>query len=199
MKKLSAALVAGCMAAALTVSAEPARQACAVCHGETGYSPDPDMPTIGGVSAYYLETAMLVYQDRGRSCPQIEYPPGADRSGSTTMCEIAGDLDEGQIQAVANYYAKQKFVPADQSVDAALVAAGAKLHQAYCSKCHTDNGGAAADDAGILAGQKLSYLAFVMQDYRDGKRPTLKKMQQSIDALSDGEVKALVHFYASQQ
>ena len=45
----------------------------------------------------------------------------------------------------------------------------------------------------------MGYLEEQFADYRTGKREQPKKMQEKIDALSDADIKALVHYYASEQ
>lgn len=182
-------------------ASDPAVDACIACHGPAGVSADPHVPTIGGMSSFYLESAMYAYREGRRSCPEVAYPDKAAAGESkTTMCAAAKALDQTQLTRVANYYAEKKFVRAGaQKTDPGLVSRGKQLHQRHCHKCHTDNGAYADDDAGILAGQWMHYLAFTMEDFRAGTRPVMDKMQQPIQALSGEDIDALVHFYASQK
>jgi cytochrome c553 len=45
----------------------------------------------------------------------------------------------------------------------------------------------------------VTYLENSFADYLSGDRPQDKKMKEKLDALSADDVKALVHYYASQQ
>jgi sulfide dehydrogenase cytochrome subunit len=174
---------------------------CVACHGPAGISSDAEVPRIGGMSSYYLGSSMETYAKGERACPEVSYPQAAQAgSGKTTMCKIAKALNEADIAKVANYFAAHPFVPATgQKTDAALVSRGQKLHDRHCQKCHTENGSYPDDDAGVMAGQWMSYLRLSFQDLRTGKRYGGDKMKEKLDALSSEDVEALVHFYASQK
>jgi sulfide dehydrogenase cytochrome subunit len=73
------------------------------------------------------------------------------------------------------------------------------LHKKNCAKCHDENGSLADDDAGILASQWAPYLKYSLMDTHAGTRSMPKKMTKKVKALSDADIDALVHFYASQQ
>ena len=115
------------------------------------------------------------------------------------MCEVAGGLDDDQIEDIAGYYADLPFVPANQEFDAALAEKGKAIHDAECSRCHSDGGSNADDEAGILAGQWMGYLRTSFEQYAAGERPQDTKMQEKMDPLSADDVEALLHYYASQQ
>lgn len=174
---------------------------CDNCHGKGGVSPRGSVPTIAGISAFAHEDYLFVYADEARPCAETAYLDCecGDGPAPTDMCKVAAALSEEQIQALAAHYASLPFKPADQPFDAAKAAAGAKLHAANCEKCHSDNGANAADDASILAGQWMEYLAQSFAEYRSGEREQPKKMKEKLGALSDEDVDALVHFYASQR
>jgi len=166
-----------------------AASGCAQCHGEGGVSSKSDIPTIAGMSAFYLEGQMQAYQKGQRPCAA---------SGMTDMCQLAKAMSPAEIASVAAYYEAQKFVGAKQAIDAALAAKGKAVHEARCEICHSDGGREAADDAGILAGQWKPYLLATFEEYRSGKRVEPAKMKAQTGALSADDVKALVEFYASE-
>lgn len=187
----SFALGAGTAAAAVPAAAA----GCADCHGEGGVSQRPDIPTIAGFSAFYLEGQMLAYQEGDRPCAEVE----GDDGRTADMCEIAKAMTADEIAEVSAYFADQDFVAADQPVDATLAAKGKALHEQRCELCHSDGGSFAGDDAGLLAGQWKPYLLATLAEYRSGKRVEPEKMKPQTAALSDDEIKALVEFYASQK
>ncbi len=115
------------------------------------------------------------------------------------MCEVVADLSDETIDAVATHYFELPFVPAAQDFDADLAAAGQALHDKNCGKCHSDGGSNPDDEASIIAGQWMGYLEATFAEYRAGEREQPSLMQRKLDALSDDDVKALVHYYASQQ
>ena len=55
------------------------------------------------------------------------------------------------------------------------------------------------DEASILGGQWAGYLRDTFAEYRSGEREQPKKMAEKLDPLSDADIEALVHYYASQQ
>jgi sulfide dehydrogenase cytochrome subunit len=103
------------------------------------------------------------------------------------------------IDELAAHYAALPFVAAKQEFDAGLAAAGKAVHEAECDRCHSEGGSNPEDEAGILAGQQMGYLTDTFAEYRAGEREQPQKMEEKLNALSDDDVKALVHYYASQQ
>ena len=190
------ALLAGALAFAASggataggASASMLSDTCSGCHGTDGASVGPASPTIAGISNDYFIELMQGFASG-------EVP-------STIMGRIAKGYTEDEIKAMAKYYSSMKFTPAKQKHDAKLAKKGAKLHDKYCEKCHAEGGSSAEDDSGILKGQWKPYLAWTMQDYRDGKREMTKKMKKKVNKLlekeGDAGIDALLNFYASDQ
>lgn len=172
---------------------------CDSCHGKNGVSTHSDIPTVAGYSAYYMEESLNIYKEKGRPCPEVAYPGGANKDKKTTMCDAVKALTGAQITEISEHYADLPFVAAKQEFDAALAKKGEALHELHCVKCHEDGGSSPDDDAGILAGQWMPFLMHQMAEYKAGKRPMDEKMKPKIDALSDEEIKALVNYYGSMQ
>lgn len=175
-------------------------EGCNECHGADGVSSESDVPTIAGMSAFVIEDYLLTYQDRARPCHETRYRSGDVDRPVTSMCEIADELDDEEIAAIAEHYAGKPFVPAEQEFDAEKAAAGASVHRRDCEKCHTDNASNSEDDAGIMAGQWMPYLRQVFEDFSSGEREMVEdKMREKFDGLTDEEKDQLIHFYASLQ
>lgn len=178
---------------AAAAAAPDSAAGCAACHGEGGVSQRSDIPTIAGLSEFYLEGQMQAYQKGDRPCEKVK-----DDDGQTAdMCDIAKALTDEQIAEINAYFSSQNFVAAEQTADAALAAKGKALHERRCEICHSDGGSFADDDAGLLAGQWKPYLLATLAEYRSGKRVEPEKMKPQTAALSDDDIKALVEFYAS--
>lgn len=165
---------------------------CAGCHGDNGVSQDTAIPTIAGLSEFYHADQLFFYRDGDRPC-------GAANADGQTMCTVAADLSDDDIDAIAAHFAEMAFAAAEQDFDAELAAAGEIIHERDCGMCHSDGGSNADDDAGILTGQWAGYLGQTFASYRSGEREMPAPMKKKIDALSDDDVKALVNFYASRQ
>jgi sulfide dehydrogenase cytochrome subunit len=162
---------------------------CSGCHGTDGASVGPAIPSIAGMSAAYLTDMMNGYKSGDIT--------------STIMGRIAKGYSEDEISAMSNHFADLPQARADQSFDSAKVAKGAKLHDKYCEKCHSEGGALADDDAGILAGQITPYLNYTMEDFRDGDRSMPKKMKKKVKKLNkkegDAGMDAIFNYYASQR
>ena len=172
---------------------------CNGCHGDDGVSQWTDVPTIAGVPEFVHSDALYVFRDEARPCSESQYKQGDTSKPATTMCAVVADLSDDMIDEIAAYYAGLPFVAAKQDFDAALAEAGKAVHEGNCDKCHSDGGSNPEDEAGILAGNLMGYLEAQLADYRAGEREQPKKMEEKLNALSDDDVKALVHYYASQQ
>lgn len=172
---------------------------CNDCHGDNGVSQWSDVPTIAGIDAFGIADGLFMYRDEERPCAESKYRQGDEGRAPTTMCAVAADLSDDDIEALGDAYAELEFVPAAQEFDAALAAAGATIHEQQCDKCHSDGGANVEDEASILAGQWMDYLDSAFASYASGERPQDKKMKEKLEALSADDVKALNHYYASQQ
>jgi len=172
---------------------------CDGCHGENGVSKWDDMPTISGIDAFTHADALYVYRDEERACGESTYRLGDTDRTPTTMCATVAGFSDDDIEAIAEHYAALPFVPATQDFDAALAITGAALHKQECDRCHSDGGSNAEDEAGIIAGQWMGYMRVAFAQYAAGERPQDKKMKEKMDPLTDADVEALLHYYASQQ
>ena len=172
---------------------------CNGCHGDGGVSQWTDVPTIAGLPEFTHGDALYYFRDEERPCSEAEYKQGDTSREPTTMCKVAGNLSDDQIDEIAAYYAGMSFVPAKQDFDAGLAAAGKAKHDQLCEKCHSDGGSNPDDEASILAGQWMGYMKATFDQYRSGEREQDKTMEEKMNALSEEDAKALLHFYASLQ
>ena len=200
MKRIAifaAALLAASAASAGDIDAT--MENCNGCHGDGGVSQSTDVPTIAGLAEFVHVDALYIYQDEARPCADSEYRHGDTSRPATSMCAIAAELSEDDIDALAAAYAELPYVKATQEFDAALAATGEGLHKEHCDKCHSDAGTNPEDEAGMLGGQQMGYLATTFEQYAAGTREQPGKMKEKLDALSGDDIKALVHYYGSIQ
>ncbi len=186
-------------------------ETCAGCHGTDGLSLGPASPTLAGFNPEYFTESMKGFQD--------------GKVYSTVMGRIAKGYTEEEIKLMAEYFKAKPYKAADQAFDTKLAAKGAKLHDKYCEKCHSEGGKiltaeAAAkakeaedeededDEAGdeeyqILAGQWTPYLHYSMEDFQEGRREMPKKMKSKLKDLikkeGDKGLQAIFAFYASEK
>ena len=174
-------------------------QNCNGCHGDDGVSQWSDVPTIAGLAEFVHVDALFIYQDEARPCAESEYRQGDTSRAATSMCAVAADLSEDDIEALAAAYAAFPYVKATQDFDAAKAGAGKALHEAKCDRCHSDEGTNPDDEAGMLGGQQMGYLRDMFAAYMDGSREQPGKMKQVLDAMSADDIEALVNYYGSVQ
>jgi len=186
---LTAILAAGLLLGSAVASAAPTASmladTCAGCHGTDGASSGPATPSIAGLSETYFVDTMKAFKSGERH--------------STVMGRIAKGYSDEEIQLMAGYFATQPVAKTGQKLDPAKVTQGAELYAHNCGKCHSDNGGLADDDAGILASQWLPYLRYSLEDMKAGTREMPKRMKNKVESLSDDELDALLQYFASQQ
>lgn len=172
---------------------------CNGCHGADGVSQWSDMPSIAGIPEFVLADALYIYQDEARPCADSKYRMGDTNRAATNMCAVAAELSEDDIDALAAAYAEMGWTKVKQDFDAGLAAAGKAIHDAECDRCHSEAGTNPEDEASMLGGQQMGYLRDMFAQYKDGSREQPNKMKEKLDALSDDDVEALVHFYGSIQ
>lgn len=194
-------------------TAQMLAETCAGCHGTDGLSAGPASPILAASNAEYFIESMKGFQD--------------GKVYSTVMGRIAKGYTEDEIKLMAEYFQAKPFKGAKQTFDAKLAEKGAKLHDKFCEKCHSEGGkpltGEAAtakakgkeadkddedaeggdEEYQILAGQWTAYLAYAMEDFKEGRREIPKKMKTKLKDLEakNGEagLQALFAFYASQK
>ena len=158
---------------------------CAGGHGTEGKSVGPASPNLAGISESYFIDSMTGFKEGTRP--------------ATIMNRIAKGYSEEQIEAMAGYFAGLPVYTANVPHDAGKAKSGAEVYDKGCAKCHDEGGKLADDDAGILAGQWLPYLQYSMADFQAGHREMPKKMKKQVEKLSDAELEAALHYFASQK
>ncbi len=176
-------LAIGAMIAA-PASAGVLEQNCNGCHGPSGLSTSPYIPTIAGLNFQYFYSAMRALKK--------------DQRRSTIMGRIAKGYKPSQLQRMALHYGRQTWVGSQSVVDPKLAQRGRDLHTEYCEKCHKDGGRFQDKDTPPLAKQAKGYLQIMMHDYRaaDTIMPQPPLMQERLEKLSDEDLRALSEFYA---
>ncbi|MDT8409173.1 MAG: c-type cytochrome [Wenzhouxiangellaceae bacterium] len=188
-------LLAGMSIAAAEIP--QAAKPCVACHNEDGISHEPEVPTISGASAFYLENQLVLFKERQRPCVADTFESECAASADD-HCALAEKLSKDEMTKVTEYYASLPFKAADQQVDQSLAEQGASIHEKNCARCHTDAGSLALDDSGILAGQWKPYLIDQIKHYQTGERWKPKKGLSAVEKLEQSEIKALAEFYARE-
>lgn len=166
---------------------------CEICHGQNGNSGLPMFPSIAGFSYEGFLYAMDVYREDRRIAAAFQQPNAPE----TVMNSIAQGLSDADVEALANYFSKRKYVPRNQQFDPKLARRGAILHEAHCERCHVQNGAVAGDEVAPLAGQWTPYLRLQFENILSGKRVVSRRMLNRFKKLSQEDIEALLNYYAS--
>ena len=155
--------------------------ACAGCHGETGVSQIPGMPSLIGFDPKYLVDAMKAYKDGQRK--------------NDTMKAMLASVGDVAMNNVALFYALEK--PARAKTPAAGDVAAGKAAAASCGGCHGEDGVSGSPATPSLAGQDAQYIVAALVAYKNGSRAhdTMKGLVASLD---DNGMKNLAAYFAAQ-
>jgi cytochrome c553 len=152
---------------------------CSSCHGETGVSTNPAMPSIAGQDAEYFVAAMRAYKDGSRADPSMAGP--------------AAGLDDNTLRDMAAYYASQ--MPQMPKVRRPLTIA---QWVERCDRCHGTNGNSTDPRSPALAAQRADYHEKVLRAYQKGERKS-PEMAAMSPLLTDADVEGLAAYYAHQR
>lgn len=184
----AAAAAPGAAASAGIRSAAMLANTCAGCHGTSGHSAGETMPSLAGLDERYFYKTMQDFKSGARP--------------STIMGRLARGYTDNELKVLADFFSDQAWVSAKAEFDPKLAKEGQKIHQESCESCH-EQGGAVngSKDTPRIAGQWRSYLHNLLVDLHDIKRSSTQplKMRQRVQKLSQEEIEALSHYYASQQ
>jgi len=155
---------------------------CGGCHGETGISKTPGMPSMVGLDPEYFVAAVNAYKTGQRK--------------NDMMKSLVGALNEESVNNLALYYALQK--PAKAQTPAPGDQAAGKAAAASCAACHGDHGVSGNPATPSVAGQDAEYLAAALRAYKDGSRKD-ESMKGPAAALDERAMRDIAAYYAAQQ
>ncbi|MDJ0794050.1 MAG: hypothetical protein QNI98_07380 [Woeseiaceae bacterium] len=164
--------------------------ACKSCHAEDGSGVGIHfVPVITGIPAAHIEEALYAYKDGARQC-----------GTEPAMCQTVALLTDENIADLAEHYSRLRRPSLNEPYDEMLVRRGEQVHGMHCARCHVPpDHPDVADALGYpLHGQHPVYLRYALKAYLDGTREhLLEQMKEKMDLLEDGDVEALVNYYAS--
>lgn len=182
---LAAAFLFASPVSAKTLSLEERIQQCGGCHGEDGNSKLEKVPSLAGQPAFFMLNQLVLMREGVR---KVE-----------PMMAFVKDLTDGDIQALAEHYAKLTPQASDEKIDPALVERGARIAaQRRCASCHLPTL-AGQEQMPRLARQRVDYMIMAMTAYlKDQRTGADTAMTAAIFGLSGEEIIALAHYAASK-
>lgn len=151
---------------------------CANCHGDKGYSQNPDVPNLGGQNPAYLLEQIRKF--------------GAGERKDPFMQGLIKALKEDERLQLAAYYASLDVPPG--KADAAQALRGKDLFARLCTRCHGE-GAHGNESIPRLASQQGEYLKKSITRYRDGTGERIYTLMQiATGGLKNEDIAALAAY-----
>lgn len=158
---------------------------CNGCHGVGGVSVSGPMPSIGGLPKEYLKRVMKQWKYGERS--------------AITMDRIVKGFSDDQLDALAEHFAQQPWVPSPQPAAAAVLEKGKSAVSSDCRDCHGLTGNDPDVDAPKINGQWAKYMELELMKYRSGEfKMPHRKMKQAARNMKPDEGSATARYFGAQ-
>jgi cytochrome c553 len=157
---------------------------CLGCHGDSGQSQNPDIPSLGAQQAFYVTVQLVIFREGVRA-----YAP---------MNDAAKGLSDDDVRGIADLIAKLPAPPpAAGPMDQDRVArARALIQQNHCDICHTPNF-AGQQNVPRIADQREDYLIKALRGYKDNSRHGYDAtMAETMPSVSDDQILDLAYYIA---
>ncbi len=158
-------------------------QTCAACHGPSGNSVNPALPSLAGQPKQFIVTQLVMYREGNRKDPQ--------------MSPMARNLTNADLNDLATYFSAQPLTPLARVTALDKAAAGRRLaEQHHCVACH---GPALMGQMHIprLAGQQQEYLRVQLRGFKASTRFDMDgQMSSAAQPLSDADIEILADYLA---
>ncbi len=157
---------------------------CFACHGESGKSQLPEVPSLGAQPALYALIQLVMFRDRLRL--------------SDPMNDMAKGLSDDELRAAADLISKlPPPPPADEPPDAGRMEhARALAAQHRCNFCHQSSY-EGNQNVPRLAGQREDYLLKALRAYKDNSRRGYDAaMSEVVYAIKDADFVELAYMLA---
>ncbi|WP_028389426.1 c-type cytochrome [Legionella fairfieldensis] len=163
---------------------------CTACHGQEGYSTNPQWPHLAGQHANYL-------------LKQLEdFKKGTTRNAAT-MTALVANLSQDEMLQLASFYARQPLPQGTTPRN--YVQRGERLyrggdfakHITACIACHGPRGtGNAQAGFPVLSGQNAAYTIQQLQAFKENKRTNdLNSIMRDISArMSEEDMEAVAYY-----
>jgi cytochrome c553 len=139
---------------------------CLACHGETGQSENPEVPSLGGQPAPYLLIQLYMFREKQRASAAKKDDPMIQ-----VMTEMTTGFTDDDLRNFSDFLAKLPAPkpPADAGDADRMQRAAALITQNRCNSCHNlDLAG--RENIPHIANQREDYLAKTMREYKSNDR-----------------------------
>lgn len=171
---------------ATVMAVEERLAACLACHGATGQSVTPEVPSLGAQPAFYVMVQLYMFREKMRP---VE-----------VMNTVTQGLTDDELRRLADAVAALPAPPpvTDAADPARLERARALVQEHRCNVCHNPNF-SGLQQVPRLAGQREDYLVKALRDYKSNTRRAYDAaMGDVIYALTDEHIRDLASLLARQ-
>ena len=166
---------------------------CLACHGESGQSETPVVPSLGGQPAPYLLIQLYLFREKQRASSFKK-----DDQMIQIMSEMTKAFTDNDLRAFSDFLAKlpPPKPPADIGDDARLQVGSALITQYRCNSCH-DLDLAGRENIPHIANQRQDYLVKTLREYKDNTRHGYDGVMAEVLApIGDAQIVDLAYYVA---
>lgn len=156
--------------------------ACIGCHGESGNSKQPGIPSLAGMQPEYIVSALTAYF--------------ADTRQDPIMKNFKHAIDKNEMRKLAAYFNSQTRV-ALKPESSGNKKKGQSIADTHCVGCHGASGNSTVATMPSLSGQNAEYLNKALNAYKKGSRKN-KMMQDVLKSIASKDFKDIAAYYESQ-
>ena len=157
---------------------------CLACHGETGQSKTPEVPSLGAEPAPYVLIQLYLFREKQR---RVEL-----------MNDATKGLTDDDLRQFSDFIAKLPAPKAPQDhPDVTRMEKGKALAERYhCGFCHNrDFSG--HDNVPRIAAQREDYVLKTLREYKSNTRPGYDAtMAEVLQPIPDAEILDLAYYVA---
>jgi cytochrome c553 len=189
---VAAAILLFCAPAPIRAETLAERAApCLACHGESGQSQTPEIPSLGGQPAPYLLIQLYLFREGQRASTFKK-----DDQMIQVMTEMTKGFTDDDLRNFSDFLAKLPAppVPADTGDAPRMQAAGALITQLRCNACHgLDLAG--RENIPHIADQREDYLVKTLREYKSNTRHGYDGVMAEVLApVTDAQIVELAYY-----
>ena len=166
---------------------------CLACHGESGQSEAPEIPSLGGQPAPYLLIQLYMFREQQRASPEKK-----NDQMIQVMTETTKGFTYDDFRNFSDFVAKMPAPksPTDTGDAARMQRAAALITQHRCNSCHgLDLAG--RDNVPRVANQREDYLAKTLREYKSNDRRGYDgTMAEALAPVNEEQILDLAYYIA---
>ncbi|MGB9315969.1 MAG: c-type cytochrome [Pseudolabrys sp.] len=166
---------------------------CLACHGESGQSEAPEIPSLGGQPAPFLLIQLYMFREQQRASPEKK-----NDQMIQVMTETTKGFTDDDLRNFSDFVAKMPAPksPTDTGDAARMQRAAALITQHRCNSCHgLDLAG--RDNVPRVANQREDYLAKTLREYKSNDRRGYDgTMAEALAPVNEEQILDLAYYIA---